>query len=143
MGSTACHRQEGDDLDRARRLGRQHGEIDVVEHDHLPGCRLVAPPDLLVRHLGAVDRADALVLHPATVIDMNLVGGNVLALGRHVQPNRDRHQAEGDGASPYHPHRRILSITRVIRPYTADHTPVPLHCLRGLRKRATPGPSAS
>ena len=78
MGSTACIGRNEMTLDRARRLGRQHGEIVLAEHDQLAGCRLVAPPDLLVGHLGAVDRADPLVLHPATVTHMDLGEGTFL-----------------------------------------------------------------
>jgi hypothetical protein len=72
-GIDSRYRQEGDNLDRTRRFGRQHREIDFAEHDYLAGCRLVATAYLLIRHFDTVNGADPLVLHPAAVADVDLM----------------------------------------------------------------------
>ena len=83
---------------------RQVREVVVGEHDGLPGRQLVALGDLGVRHLLAVRLGDPLVADPAAVAAAHLMEGHVAFLGRAVELDRDRDEAEGDGALPDRSH---------------------------------------
>src|SRR4029078_9961145 len=62
---------------------------------------LVPLHDVLERDLLAVDRAHALVLDPPMVLVVQLVELQRLLLGRRVQANGDRHEAEREGCFPH------------------------------------------
>jgi len=81
-------------LNVLRACHREGREIVVGQDHHRAAGHLITLGDLGVRHLFAVDRADPLVLDPAAVDDMDLAEGDVLALGRHVQVDRDGNQSE-------------------------------------------------
>jgi hypothetical protein len=61
---------------------RQVLQVIVRQHHHVAGGELVPLGHVGVRHLLAVDRADALELNPPAVLFMHLTEGDITLLGR-------------------------------------------------------------
>src|SRR5262249_25182345 len=89
------------DVDRPARLDRHRVEVLVREDDVAVLLHLESLDDMLEGDLLAVLLADALVTDPAAVLVVELVELQPLLLGRRVDRNRDRHEAEGDGPFPH------------------------------------------
>ena len=75
---------------------------------------LVASHDLVERNLFPVDRTGSLVLDAPLVLLVELVELEALLLDGRVNPDRDRHEAEGDGAFPDRSSHRSLPLGRLM-----------------------------
>src|SRR5450759_5204560 len=101
------------DLDRPDRLERNLLEVLVGDHDVLVGRVLVALDRVAARDDRLVRGAPDLHLDPRPVRGVEHVEADrVLGLGRRVELDRDRDQAELDRALPYRACHALLRRTR-------------------------------
>ena len=88
------------DLDRARRLGVERGELLVGDEHVLTRCELVALRQRLGRHLGAVGLGHPLLLDAGARAGVDLVEVHRLARHRSEELDRDADQPEADRSTP-------------------------------------------
>src|SRR4029079_1790463 len=101
-GVDRLHRHGLGDVDRVGRLGREHGELLVVHHHVAVLGELVALHQVLALHHLVLGRAVVLLLHPPAALAVQPVERDARrALAGRVELDRDRNEAEGDGAGSH------------------------------------------
>ena len=96
-------RDEVLDLDRLRLLGIERLELARLDQHVAIGRELIALDDVLVGHLVARRRIDALLLDAHAGLAVELMKAHGLARHGGVELDGDGHQPEGDGACPDRP----------------------------------------
>jgi hypothetical protein len=100
------------ELDQVRALAGGGVDLLLVEQHVLAAAQLVAAGDLLVGHLLALLGADPLLLDLSSVGRVNLMEVHALVLGRGMDLDRDRGEAERDRAVPDRSRHRIRDERR-------------------------------
>ena len=103
-GIDVGERDEAQDLDRLRALERHRLEVGLLDDHELALRDLPALDELLGLDVALVERAPALVLDRRAALAMERAEGDVGALGRDRQPDRDADETEADGAVPDRSH---------------------------------------
>ena len=155
------------DVDQLRALARGGRDLVLGELDEGAVGELVAHHDLVLGDLLVLLRADAAVLDPRAVLQVDLVEVDALGLGRREDLHRDGDQPEDDRAVPdrawghvrmathsFQEERDLLDgravgdallLARVAEVQEADRQLVGGDVQRGaaVRRSPSPGPSAS